>query len=68
MPKFKYTALAANGATVTGTTQAASATLVTIALADRDLRPVKVLEKKSIWQFEITRKKVPARDLMHFSR
>jgi type IV pilus assembly protein PilC len=68
MPRFKYTALAANGATVTGTTQAASATLVTIALADRDLRPVKVLEKKSIWQFEITRKKVPARDLMHFSR
>ena len=27
-----------------------------------------MVEKKSIWQFEITRRKVPRKDLMHFSR
>ena len=38
------------------------------ALVDRDLAPIDVIEKKSILQFEITREKVPRRELMHFSR
>ena len=35
---------------------------------DRNLAPVEVTEKKSVLQFEITREKVPRRELMHFSR
>ena len=31
-------------------------------------QPIEVIEKKSILQFEITREKVPRRELMHFSR
>jgi len=37
-------------------------------LHDRDLRVKEAKEKKSIMQFELTRKKVPRKDLMHFSR
>jgi len=38
------------------------------ALVERDLAPIEVSEKKSILQFEITREKVPRKELMHFSR
>jgi type IV pilus assembly protein PilC len=31
-------------------------------------RPLGQRQKKSIWQFEITKKKVPRKELMHFSR
>jgi type IV pilus assembly protein PilC len=68
MPKYRYTALAADGTPVTGVQEATSLGLANVALSERDLQPVHVSEKKSIWQFEITRKKVPRKDLMHFSR
>ncbi len=38
------------------------------ALLAKDLSPLDVREKKSILTFEITKKKVKRRDLMHFSR
>ena len=41
---------------------------VHVLLAERDLLPIQVPEKKSILQYEITKKKVKPRDLMHFSR
>src|SRR6185503_16496178 len=68
MAKFKYTALRADGSTETGTAEAMSVGLVHTKLLERDLDPVEITEKKSIWEFEITRKKVPKRELMHFSR
>ena len=34
----------------------------------RNLAPVELKEKKSLLQFEITREKVPRKELMHFSR
>jgi type IV pilus assembly protein PilC len=37
-------------------------------LPDGPLPQSKARQKKSIWQFELTAKKVPRKDLMHFSR
>jgi type IV pilus assembly protein PilC len=68
MPKFKFTALALDGTTVTGVEEALTPTLAQAALARRDLEPVEVHEQKSFLQFEITQKKVKRKELMHFSR
>ena len=68
MAKFRFRAVTPDGATVTGVEDALTATLARRSLLDRDLAPVEVIEKKSIFQFEITREKVPRKDLMHFSR
>jgi type IV pilus assembly protein PilC len=68
MAKFKFTAITPDGATVSGIETALTASLARRALIDRDLAPIEVNEKRNILQFEITREKVPRRDLMHFSR
>jgi type IV pilus assembly protein PilC len=68
MAKYRYSALDASGSTVRGVQQAMSPGRASALLAERNLQPIRVVEKKSILQFEITRKKVPRRDLMHFSR
>jgi len=68
MAKFKFRAVTPDGATVTGVEDALTASMARRALVRRDLAPVEVVEKKSILQFEITREKIPRRDLMHFSR
>ena len=68
MPKFSYTARDANGAEVKGVEEALTVNLVHMALLQRELEPVEVKEKKSIWQLEITQRKVPRKELMHFSR
>jgi type IV pilus assembly protein PilC len=68
MAKFKFTAISPEGATVSGIESALTASLARRALIDRDLAPIEVHEKRSVLQFEITREKVPRRDLMHFSR
>ena len=68
MPKFSYTARDASGAEVKGVEEALTVNLVHMALLQRELEPVEVKEKKSLWQLEITQKKVPRKELMHFSR
>jgi type IV pilus assembly protein PilC len=69
MEKFHYSALNDRGAKVSGTEQAASAGAVHLALLERGLQPVEVNKKKrSILQFEVTKKRVPRKDIMHFSR
>ena len=68
MAKFKYSAIGADGSTVTGVQEALSATQARMALIGRDLEPVELAEKKSFLSFELTKKKVPRKDLMHFSR
>ncbi|HXX91742.1 MAG TPA: type II secretion system F family protein [Acidimicrobiales bacterium] len=68
MAKFKFTAIAPDGATVTGIEDALTVSMARRALVLRNLSPVEVQEKKSILQFEITATRVPRRDLMHFSR
>jgi type IV pilus assembly protein PilC len=68
MAKFKYSAVTADGATVSGLESAASRSEARIELARRDLDVVTLEEKKSILSLELTKKKVPRKELMHFSR
>jgi type IV pilus assembly protein PilC len=66
--KFSYSAIDDSGKRVSGTEEAATSSVVHLALLDRGFQSVQVTPKKSILQFEITKKKVPRKDLMHFSR
>ncbi len=68
MPKFKYSAIGADGSTVSGVEEALTLGSARRALVARDLAPVEVKEKRSLLQLELTKKKVKRRDLMHFSR
>ena len=66
--KFRYSAIDASGAKVSGTETAASSGAAHLALVQRGFQPLEVNEKKSITKFEITKKKVPRKEIMHFSR
>ena len=72
MPKFTYEAVARDGTQVTGEDEASSLAALGTALLEKDLALQGAKEKKSalqsVMQFEITRKKVPTKELMHFSR
>ncbi len=68
MPKFAYTALDQDGSRVTGTESADTAVLVRQNLQDQGLRPLRVTEKSSILQLEITPEKISREEVMHFSR
>jgi type IV pilus assembly protein PilC len=68
MPKYKYTATDAAGASVTGVLEGATPTAVGLALMERDLDVSALSEHRSIMQFEITKKRVPRKELMQFSR
>jgi len=68
MARFSYTAVAADGTSVSGVEVASSSGVAHQALRERGLQPVNVQEKKSVLQFEITRRKVHRKHLMHFSR
>ncbi len=68
MPKYKFTAIAPDGTTTSGVEDALTVNMARRALIGRDLAPVDLREKKSVLKFEITKEKVPRRELMHFSR
>lgn len=68
MAKFKYSAVTPDGVAVNGVEEADTRTQARIALARRDLEVKAIEEKQSLLSFEITAKKVPRKDLMHFSR
>src|SRR5688572_28665806 len=68
MPKFNYVAVGPDGLEVKGSEEAPTFAALGALLHDRDLRVKEASEKKSILQFEITRKKVSRKYLMHFSR
>ena len=68
MGKFKFKAIGPDGATITGIEDALTLGMARRALIERDLAPLEVEEKKSFLQLEITREKVPRKELMHFSR
>ena len=68
MEKFRYSGVDASGRRVSGTEEAPTSGAAHLALLERGIQSVDVSPKKSILQFEITRKKVPRKDLMHFSR
>ena len=68
MPKFQFSAASADGTVINGIEQAAAITTVRDILIDRNLQPISISEKKSLLQFEITKKTVKKRDLMHLCR
>jgi type IV pilus assembly protein PilC len=68
MGKYKFRAITPEGATVSGIEDALTANMARRALIGRDLAPLEVIEKKSILKYEITREKVPRKELMYFSR
>ena len=67
MVKYKYEAVK-DGSRVRGTTDAVSVKTAMAELVDQGLDVQKLKEKKSVLAFEVTKKKLPQGDLMHFSR
>jgi type IV pilus assembly protein PilC len=68
MAKFKYAATDIHGKRVRGVTDAASERGAMALLVDQELDVQQLKEKKSVLQFEITKKKLKQADLMHFCR
>jgi type IV pilus assembly protein PilC len=66
--KFKYEALDDHGNKVSGVQEAASAGAVHIALLGQGFEPLEVTAKRDILKFEITKKRVPPKEVMNFSR
>ncbi len=65
---YRYVATDEAGQTVKGTEKAASIANAHLLLLQRGLQPTKLNEHKSLLQFEITRKQVKRKEVMHFSR
>ena len=60
MDKYRYSAVDDTGKKVSGTEAAASRSAAHLALLERGYQTIEVSEKKSVLQFEITKKLVPA--------
>ena len=65
---YRYRALDQSGNKVTGTEKASSVSAAHLMLIQRGLDPIDVKEHKSLLQFEITKKVVSRKEIMHFSR
>ncbi len=65
---FRYEAIDEHGKKVTGVEKAPTSGAAHLALVQRGLQPLEVVAKRSIWQFEITKRKVPRKEVMNFSR
>jgi type IV pilus assembly protein PilC len=68
MEKYRYSAVDTSGKKITGTEDAASRGAAHLALMERGFQSIDVTEKKTVLQFELTKKRVPRKDVMHFSR
>jgi type IV pilus assembly protein PilC len=68
MTRYRYEATSEAGKRARGTTHAPSVKAAMAMLTDEGLKVGKLREKKSVFQFEITRKKLPQTELVHFSR
>jgi type IV pilus assembly protein PilC len=68
MPKFAYTRVDSDGNAAAGVIKAVSTNAAAMALRGQDIQPVTLVEKKSVLQFELTKKKVKKKELMFFSR
>src|ERR1700734_1328060 len=66
--KFRYSAIDSSGTQVSGVETAGSSGAAHLALVQRGFQPLEVTEKKSVLKVEITKKKVPRKEIMHFSR
>src|SRR5579872_5294786 len=68
MARFRFKAITPEGVTVTGVEDALTINMARRALIERSLSPVELQEHRSVLQFELTKKKVSRKQLMHFSR
>ena len=68
MEKYRYSAVDPTGQKSSGTEAAASRSAAHLALLERGYQDIDVAEKKNVLHFEITKKLVPRKDVMHFSR
>ena len=68
MPKFAYVAVTPDGQQVKGRARATSRGDAEVALYDKELRDLRVVEKKSILQYEISGPRIKRADVMHLSR
>jgi type IV pilus assembly protein PilC len=68
MPKFQFSAAAADGSVISGVESSRALDDLRASLVARNLQPISISEKKSVLQFEITARKVKKRELMHFCR
>ena len=68
LESYRYSALDESGKKVSGTEKAASVSAAHLMLIQRGLQPIDVKEHKSILKFEITKKTVTRKEIMHFSR
>ena len=68
MPKFAYVGVSLEGAEVKGTQRAASRSDAEVALYERQVRHLRVTEKKSILQYELSGPRIKREAVMHLSR
>ncbi|MFC7502843.1 type II secretion system F family protein [Nocardioides sp. GCM10030258] len=68
MPKFAYVAVDLDGQRIKGTHKAASRSDAEVALFQRDLRDLRVTERKSVLQYEISGPRIKREHVMHLSR
>ncbi len=68
MPKYAYVAVAPDGQPTKGTEKAGSRADVELALYEREMRNIRITEKKNFLQAEISGPRVKRADLMHLSR
>jgi type IV pilus assembly protein PilC len=68
MEKFRFSALNQDGMRVRGTEAALTRGTAHMALLDRGFTAVELSDRKNVLKFEITKKSVKRKDLMHFSR
>ncbi len=68
LESYRYSAVDEQGNKVSGTEKATSVSAAHLMLLQRGLEPIEVKEHRSILQFEITKKTVKRKEIMHFSR
>ncbi len=68
MTRFRFSALDKAGVQVSGFQMAMTSGSAHLALLQKGFQPLEVNAKKSILKFEVTKKKVPRKEVMHFSR
>lgn len=68
MPKFAYVGVDLAGEKVKGTQKAPSRGDAEVALYEQELRDLRVTEKKSILQYEISGPRIKREEVMHLSR
>lgn len=68
MPKFAYAGVTLDGREVKGTQKAASRADAEVSLYERQMRHLRVTEKKSILQYELSGPRIKREAVMHLSR